>query len=160
MILYHFTDLTNIWAIKRDGLWACPQGDADYHSLVGTGPSIVWLCNTPTLEISSAELEAYRQKDPDKPVVSKRWLRSQDGAPMARFTIELSSHGRKLQQYGRWLRANYHRRDDLPNPDDTNILLRNAMDEWWVYFGDIAPSKITECVIEGAILIEAGSRAA
>ena len=152
VILYHFTAMENVEAIKRDGLWAYVQeGDADCPNFVGNGPSIVWLCNTPTLQISSAELKAYRQINPDEPIVSKRWLDTDSAEPLARFTIRLSSLDRKLKQYGKWLRANYRRIDGLPNPDDDDLLLRNAMDEWWLYFGDIAPSKIRECIVEEAI---------
>jgi len=76
---------------------------------------------------------------------------------MARFTISLSSHDPHLKQYGQWLRANYHRIDDLPNPDDDDILLRNAMDDWWLYFEDIEPLMIADCIIEEAIPIEGQS---
>lgn len=93
MILYHFTTVESVEAIKREGLQAWPQkADADYLSYVGDGPSIFWLCNTLTLEISSAELEELQQRDPDQPFVSKRWLNIQTAEPIARFTISLSSH--------------------------------------------------------------------
>jgi hypothetical protein len=93
-------------------------------------------------------MEMYRQHFPEE-LVSKRWLRPQDSEPMAQFTIRLPSHDRKLKQYGQWHRANYHLIDGLPDPDD--IFARWAIDTWWLYFGDIAASKIRECTIEEAI---------
>jgi hypothetical protein len=45
--------------------------------------------------------------------------------------------------------------DQLPDPDDA--LMRRAMETWWIYLGEIAPSKITECVIEPATHLEAAS---
>ena len=114
---YHFTEMKNLEAIKRDGLWANEQGAEDgRHSLVGTSPSVVYLTAMPTLEATDAEMEVIQQDlAKDEPtLVSKRWLRVHDDVPMARFTVQLSSHDRKLKQYGKWPRANYHRRDDLP----------------------------------------------
>ena len=94
-------------------------------------------------------MEMYRQHFPEQ-LVSKRWFRPQDSGPMARFTIRLPPHDRKLKQYGHWHRANYHLIDGLRNPDD--VFARWAIDTWWLYFGDIGPSKIGECTIEEAIL--------
>jgi hypothetical protein len=145
--LYHFTGLKNVKAIKRKGLLAYRHEDG-YHSLVGDGPPVVYLTAIPTIETTDAETERMLQDDPD--IVSRRWLSAGNNEPLARFTIQLSSHDRKLKQYGKWLRANYHRIDGLLNPDDDDLFLRNAMAEWWLYFGNIAPSKITECIIEPA----------
>jgi hypothetical protein len=58
-------------------------------------------------------MEMYRQHFPEE-LVSKRWFRPQDSESMARFTIRLPSHDRKLKQYGHWHRANYHLIDGLP----------------------------------------------
>jgi hypothetical protein len=80
-------------------------------------------------------MEMYRQHFPEE-LVSKRWFRPQDSESMARFTIRLPSHDRKLKQYGHWHRANYHHIDGLPNPDD--VFARWAIDTWWLYFGDTA----------------------
>jgi hypothetical protein len=112
MILYHFTPVENVETIKRDGLQASAGIDDD---MVGSGTSIVYLCDTPTIEATDAEMEMYRQHFPEQ-LVSKRWLRPQDSEPMARFTIRLPSHDRKLKQYGQWHRANYHLIDGLPDP--------------------------------------------
>jgi hypothetical protein len=146
MILYHFTSVENVERIKRDGLRASAGIDDD---MVGSDTSIVYLCDTPTLEATDAEMEMYRQHFPEQ-LVSKRWFRPQDSGPMARFKIRLPPHDRKLKQYGHWHRANYHLIDGLPNPDD--VFARWAIDTWWLYFGDIGPSKIGECTIEEAIL--------
>jgi hypothetical protein len=43
----------------------------------------------------------------------------------------------------------------LPAPDDA--LMRRAMETWWIYLGEIAPSKLTECVIEPATDLKAAS---
>ena len=76
--------------------------------------------------------------------------------PLVRFTIRLPSHDRKLQLYGLWRRANYHRIDGLPDPDSDNLFVRRAMTEWWLYFGDIPPSKIVEFTVEDAIPYQPG----
>ena len=47
----------------------------------------------------------------------------------------------QVKQYGRWHHFNRHRIDGLPDPD--NIFARRAMATWWLYFGDIPPSRIT-----------------
>jgi hypothetical protein len=142
--LYHFTDMENVEAIQREGLLAYQHEDG-YHSLVGKGPPVVYLTAIPTIETTDAETERTLRDAP--PVLSKRWFRAGHNKPIARFTIQLPSRDRKLKQYGTWLRANHHRIDGLPNPDDDDLLLRNAMNEWWLYFGDIAPSRIRQCLV-------------
>jgi len=71
----------------------------------------------------------------------------------------LPSHDHNLKQYGRWLRANIHRNPDaLPYPGDP--LLQRALKTWWLYFGDIPPSKIIDCSIEPSILLQLDGHAA
>ena len=99
----------------------------------------------------------YRHLATQDSIVSKRWLMLHHGQPLARFTIRLPSHDRKLKLYGLWLRANYHRIDGLPDPDSDNLFVRRAMTEWWLYFGDIPPSKIVEFTVEEAIPYQASA---
>ncbi|SHH13198.1 hypothetical protein [Bradyrhizobium erythrophlei] len=145
--LYHFTILENVAAIKREGFRATHTGDS--LSMIGLGPPAVFLCDTPTSAITDAELEVLLQRHPDTPPIrSQRWLRPFSEEPLARFTVRLASSDRKLKQYGPWLRANHHRIDDLPDPDD--IMIQRAMRTWRFYRGDIPPSKIIDCIIEPA----------
>ncbi|HET9537921.1 MAG TPA: hypothetical protein VFP43_21670 [Mesorhizobium sp.] len=134
MILYHFTAMENVEAIQRDGLRALLQGSHDSSTILGTcDKPAVYLTDLPTTEMFH------------------------HGLPMARFTIRLTSHDRKLKLYGLWLRANYHRIDGLPDPDSDNVIVRRAMTEWWLYFGDIPPSKIVEFTVEEAIPLSASA---
>ena len=112
---------------------------------------VVYLTDKPTVEATDAELALVEQLPTRVTIVSKRWLQGQDNEPLARLTLRLPSHDRKLKQYGRWLRANHHRIDGLPDPDEDYLLLRRVTTEWWLYFGDIPPSKITDCTVEEAI---------
>jgi hypothetical protein len=171
MILYHFTKPKNVEAIQRDGLCATLTGDS--LSMIGSGPPVVFLCDTPTSAITDAEVKILLRRHPGTHIASKRWLRHHSDEPLARFAILLPSSDLKLKQYERWLRANYHRMEGLPDPDD--VLLKRAMTTWWdgkvegrrthgkcvrVYFGDIAPSKIIECTTEAAIPMEPTEEAA
>ena len=150
MILYHFTALANVEAIQREGLRATRQKPIiGATTFVAAGLSVVYLTDTPTTANTDAEREAIRHGSPEETVVSKRWLRYQDSEPLARFMIRLPSSDRKLKQYGRWHHFNRHQVDGLPDPD--NIFARRAMASWWLYFGDIPPSKIIECLTEEAI---------
>ena len=76
--------------------------------------------------------------------------------------MRLPTSDPKLKRYGPWLRKQRRKRDftlpdpeQLPDPDDA--LMRRAMETWWIYFGEIASSKITECVIEPATDLGAAS---
>ena len=70
-------------AIQRDGLRAMLQGAHDNFTILGTcDKPAVYLTDIPTTEMFH------------------------HGLPMARFTIRLPSHDRKLKLYGLWLRAN------------------------------------------------------
>ena len=150
MILYHFTPMENVDAVQREGLRALPQGTLDGSNILGNSDlSVVYLTDTPTSANTDGEREEFRQGFPAEVIVSKRWLLFHTDQPLARFTIQLPSTDRKLKQYGRWHRFNRHRIDGLLDPDD--IFARRAMDTWWLYFGDIPPSKITEFIVEEAI---------
>ena len=134
MILYHFTAMENVEAIQRDGLRALLQGSHDSSTILGTcDKPAVYLTDIPTTKMFH------------------------HGLPMARFTFRLPSHDRKLKLYGLWRRANYHRIDGLPDPDGDNVIVRRAMTEWWLYFGDIPPSKIVEFIVEEAIPLSASA---
>ena len=157
MILYHFTAMENVEAIQRDGLRASLQGH-DCSTILGAcDKPAVYLTDIPTTENTDAEMRLYRHLATQDPIVSKRWLMLHYDQPLARFTIRLPSHDRKLKLYGLWLRANYHRIDGLPDPDSDNLFVRRAMTEWWFYFGDIPPSKIVEFTVEEAIPCQASA---
>ncbi len=157
MILYHFTAMENVEAIQRDGLRASLQGH-DCSTILGAcDKPAVYLTDIPTTENTDAEMRLYRHHATQDFIVSKRWLMLHHGQPLARFTIRLPSHDRKLKLYGLWLRANYHRIDGLPDPDSDNLFVRRAMTEWWFYFGDIPPSKIVEFTVEEAIPCQASA---
>lgn len=151
MILYLFTKLGNAEAIKREGLRA--RLTVESVALVGNGLPIVFLSDTPTCAETDANVKIYRQRHPDIPVISKRWLASYTDAPLARFTIRIPSSDYKLKRYGRWYRANCQCVDDLPPPDFmlSDVLMRRALKSWWFYFDDIPPSMIVACTIEPAI---------
>jgi hypothetical protein len=152
MILYHFTPMDRVEAIKRDGLRAKLQAMLNSSTMLGTYyKPAVYLTDKPTTAETATGMELYRQLSTEVPIASKRWLRFDTDEPLARFTIRLPSHDRKLKQYGPWLRANYYRIDGLPDPDIANLYLKRAMNEWWLYFGDIAPSMIVDCLVEEAI---------
>ena len=108
MILYHFTKLVNVERIKREGLWAAPQFKDEEEEGVcfvgGSGLSVIYLCTTPTAVATADELEIFRQRG--LPVVTARWAAAGHDEPLARLTLRLPSHDRKLKQYGRWFRAN------------------------------------------------------
>jgi hypothetical protein len=158
MILYHFTAMENVEAIQRDGLRASLQGSRDSSTILGTcDKPAVYLTDIPTTENTDAEMGLYRHLATQNPIVSKRWLMLHHDQSLVRFTIRLSSHDRKLQLYGLWLRANYHRIDGLPDPDSNDLFVRRAMTEWWLYFGDIPPSNIVEFTVEEAIPYQASA---
>ena len=140
MILYHFTGMENVEAIQRDGLekWVGPDADM-------VGGAVVWLCDTPTLEATEAEMEWFRQHHPAETFVSKRWFGAHKNEPMARFTIRLPSNDQLLKQYGSWVQG-WRRL-----PDQDSVVARRMLDTWWVYFGNIPPSKIVEFIVEEAI---------
>jgi hypothetical protein len=117
--------------------------------MVGLLRPVVFLCNTPTAEETDWERAIVRERCPDLPILNKRWLGSESNDPLARFTVRLSSSDRKLKKYGPWLRK--HQFINHPDPDD--IFGRRAMETWWIYFGDIEPSKIVECIIQPAPLL-------
>ena len=147
--LYHFTLLEHVEAIQRDGLRALLQRPEPGGFLGCTSMPVVHLTSTPTSANTDDEHAAFQQFEPDETIVSRRWLFFHSNEPLARFTICLPPHDRKLQQYGQWYRANRRRIDGLPaDPDD--IFMRRAMGTWWLYFGDIPPSKVTECITEEA----------
>jgi hypothetical protein len=73
--------------------------------------------------------------------------------PLARFTVRLPSSDRKLNRYRPWLRR--HPFDGCPDSDDS--FSARAFDRWWIYFDEIPSSKIIECGIEPATLMEAAS---
>jgi hypothetical protein len=149
MMLYHFTFIKNVESIKRDGLQRYIS--ADSASMVGLLCPVVFLCDTPTSETTDCELAIFRERCPDLPILNKRWLGYRTNEPLARFTVRLSSSDRKLKKYGPWLRK--HQFVNHPDPDD--IFGRRATETWWIYFGDIAPSKIVECIIQPAPLLDA-----
>jgi hypothetical protein len=150
MLLYHFTPIKNLEAIRRDGLQAWCSSD----HMAGLLRRVVWLCDTPTVEFADWELAIFKERCPEKTVRSKRWLGTYDSDPLARLTVRLSSDDRKLKKYGPWLRK--HQFVNHPDPDD--ILARRPVETWWIYFGDIAPSKIVDCIIQPApLLVEAAA---
>ena len=151
MILYHFTAIKNLEAIKRDGLQAWCSDDTAY--MVGLLRPVVFLCDTPTAEATDWELAIFRERCPEKPVRSKRWLGTYDSEPLARFTVRLSSDDRRLKKYGPWLRKHQF----VNHPDTDDILLRHPVETWWIYFGNIAPSRITECIIQPAPPLDAAA---
>jgi hypothetical protein len=156
--LYHFTKIENVVAIKRKGL--LPTLTLD--SLSGYSTPVVFLCDTPTTALTGRELAIFRRRQPVHRIVSKRWMKLHTAEPLVRFTVRLPTSDPKLKRYGPWLRQQRRKRDfalpdpdQLPDPDDA--LMKRAMETWWIYFGEIAPSKITECVIEPATDLEAAS---
>jgi hypothetical protein len=153
MILYHFTKPENVAAIQRDGLLPSLTGDS--VSMVGCGPPVVFLCDTPTTAVTDQKLRIFRQRCPDEPIVSKRWLGHNHDKPLVRFTVRLPSSDRKLKRYRPWLRR--HLFDGCPDPDDDFSV--GNLDTWWIYFGAIPPSKIIDCTIEAAQLLEPATAA-
>jgi hypothetical protein len=157
VILYHFTPMARVEAIQREGLRAKPHGTLDGSTILGTfNKPAVYLTDKPTTAETDAGIELYRMElnrhlPTEVTIVSKRWLQSQDNEPLARFTLRLPSHDRKLKQYGRWLRANHHRIDGLPDPDDDHPHVRRVMTEWWLYFGDIPPSALVQTAGSGPL---------
>ena len=150
MILYHFTRMENVEAIQRESLRARSQATLDGSTILGTFyKPAVYLTDQPT-ENTDAENACFQQQAPH-PIVGKRWLLFDTDEPLAGFTIRLPSHDRNLKQYEQWLRANYHRVDGLPDPSSDNLFGKRAMTEWWLYFGNIRPSKIVEFTVEEAI---------
>ena len=125
---------------------------ADNLSMVGYGPPVVFLCDTPTTAITDRELEIFRERQPDHPIVSKRW-RSHTDEPLAKFTVRLPSNDRNLKRYLPWLRG--HPFDGGPDPDD-GFMVR-VIDTWWIDVGEIAPSKIIECIIDPATSMKTAS---
>jgi hypothetical protein len=120
VILYHFTQMARVEAIQREGLRAKPQGTLDRSTILGTfNKPLVYLIDKPKVEITDAELALFHQLPTAVTIVSKRWLQGKDNEPLARLTLRLPSHDRRLKQYGRWLRANYHRIDGLQTPMTT-----------------------------------------
>ena len=107
VILYHFTELKNVEAIKREGLRAAPQKDIEgVMSFVGGGDlPVVFLCDTPTSAVTDLELEEFRRDCPEDDIVSKRWMLAVTNEPLARFTVRLPLHDRSAARIDRtWSR--------------------------------------------------------
>ena len=147
MLLYHFTRMKNVEAIQRDGIEAW-VGQHDH--MVGSLNPVVWLCDTPTLEATDAEMKEMREGNPNEIFVSKRWFQAHRSEPMARFTV-VPSHDRALKQYGQWHRSKGTARGRGSRRSRNSRLGRRVLDTWWIYSDDIPPSKITGCIVEEAI---------
>jgi hypothetical protein len=106
--------------------------------LIG-GHEVVWLCDTPTSEITKVERNQFIKRTGEKPIVN-RFLRAHSDEPLARFTVKVGPRDRKLRSYG-MLAGPWASKDRL---------MKRALLSWWVYFGPIPPSKLVECIVEAS----------
>jgi hypothetical protein len=140
MILYHFTPVENVDAIKQQGLHPAEETRG---RMLPPGECVVWLSEIPTTEMSEDDCAIFEMRE-GEPVVTKRWLRYRSNEPLARLTVNLQPNSRFLRHYKTWLQGRYW--EGCPDPSDS--FGRSVIEKWWIYFGVIPPSKITECMIE------------
>lgn len=144
MKLHHFTPVSNIEIIKLKGLE--PRLSHETIALVGRR-SVVWLTDDTTTTITNREVATLLRHNPDRHIVSRRWMRADTDEPLARFTVNLLGGDRRLKRYGPWLRKQRERDLTLPDPDGTGM--KRAMEHWWIYDeGFIRPAMIIDCQIE------------
>ena len=150
MLLYHFTRLKNVAAIKKHGLLPHGSDAAPSPATKGMagGRRVVWLCTSPTSRSTALERRLLATRC-GVYCVTNRFLHPGSHAGLARFKVDVSMHDRKLKTYGPWLRRNQHRSFDSPDPDDR--MMKRARETWWIYFGKIPTSRIVDCIIETAI---------
>jgi hypothetical protein len=123
--------------------------------MVSYGPPVIFLCDTLITAVTDNALKIFRGAQVGSPVVSKRWIKSHTDQPLARFTVRLESNDRKLKRHRPWLRR--HLFDGSRDPDDSFVV--HVIDTWSIYFGEIPPSKIVECISEPATSIGARAHA-
>ena len=119
MLLYHFTRLKNVAAIKKHGLLPHGSDAAPSPATKGMagGQRVVWLCTTPTSRSTALERRLLATRC-GVYCVTNRFLHPGSHAGLVRFTVYLSMRDRKLKKYGPWLRRTHHRWFDSPDPDD------------------------------------------
>ncbi len=131
MKLYHFTNVTNVAAIKANGLW--PSDDE--HQMVG-GKRVVWLTELPDTRITEAESAKVFARTGEH---ARQWLKFGDKVPLARLTVRIGTHDRKLVQYLPWLRKNPW--PGCPGLDDAFVRGR-IMTANWIFLATSRRTKL------------------
>ena len=127
MKLYHFTTTQNLLLVSWNGLK--PGANAAWQ----TGRPCVWLTRQESNVATAADVERCAG-------FGVEW---EIGAPVfggpERVTVHLERHDRKLVPYRDVATA------------EARLMGPYARSSWWVYFGDIPPSKIAPITIAQAV---------
>jgi hypothetical protein len=151
IILYHYTDKQSRLLISWTGLEAYVK-DNERHMTLGT--PVVWLTKESSLPIiTQADIDHYQQRHSDR-MDEYIKARREGGVPWEvgqpilvgrteRVVVDISRSSKRLVFYKDFLRKHKH-----------NILLEwlppSALKNWYVYFGDIAPAKLSPITIAEA----------
>jgi len=134
MKLYHFTQADYLPSIRESGLLPSEPSISDLDLV--NGESVVWLTELANTRMTAAECEqaiASGNEDNDG-----HWFGR--GKPLARLTLRIPSHDRKLVRYVSWARK-HAIEEKLENP----LFKTRFAQANWIYFGIITPDKIIAC---------------
>lgn len=155
MRLHHFTGPENLFLISLRGL---EPDIKEYNAWQTLGQQVVWLTRQETNRATAAEVEHWRQfwKEDNECAYPRK-----PGAPMfganadthetVRLTVNIEKHNKKLVKYTEWLRRavayDCETRELVGKGADILKMCRSSfapgnLDQWWIYFGTIKPSRI------------------
>lgn len=144
--LYHYTQPANVLLIAVQGL---KPFASEHHGFMTGGVPVVWL--TQESYIIRTATDNIRETD-GSPVMSNA---------AARLTVHLERHDKRLMRYGDFLRKHKYfvcvddGRGHAFKPDapaDPEGVIESAsfpswaLDQWWVYLGEIPPRKIDSAI--------------
>jgi hypothetical protein len=132
--LYHFTSADCLTLIRERGLLPSEPSIND-HDLMD-GESVVWLTELADTRMTAAECEQANYHGGDDG--NGHWFGH--GKPLARLTLRIPSHDRKLVRYMSWARK-HAIEEKLDNP----LFKTRFAQANWIYLGIIAPDKIIAC---------------
>ena len=100
------------------------------------GESVVWLTELADTRMTAAECELAIYYGGDDG--NGYWFGQ--GKPLARLTIRIPSHDRKLFRYVSWARKH-----DIEEKLENSLFETRFAQANWIYFGTITPDKIIAC---------------
>lgn len=150
--LYHYTKPVNVLLIAVEGL---KPFASELHGFMTDGVPVVWL--TQESSIIRTATDNIRETD-GPPVMSNA---------AARLIVHLAHHDKRLMRYGDFLRKHKYSvfvdagrghafKPDAPAAEDVIEAASFpswALDQWWVYLGEIPPRKI-DFAIPAAKMLE------
>jgi hypothetical protein len=130
MRLYHFTQKKNLLSIAMRGLTPNVPGEP----LMTRGEPVVWLTRRPSLAPTAADI-AFMQEQNWSAAEREKFSQAVYIGTDTMLTVELSTAGRRLWKWRKWLQHVGAKVSAL-------IMIPTTMTDWYIYFGTVAPHKI------------------